>query len=70
MTNTLTIAVDAMGGDGAPKKIVEGIIHHYKKKIIIYNIFVYLTFSRYDSDGPSHWNIRLLALTFSVQFWL
>ena len=22
MTNTLTIAVDAMGGDGAPKKIV------------------------------------------------
>ena len=25
-----TIAVDAMGGDGAPKKIIDGIIHNHK----------------------------------------
>ena len=31
MTNILTIAVDAMGGDGSPKKAIDGIIHHYKK---------------------------------------
>ena len=31
MTNVITIAVDAMGGDGSPKKIIDGIIHHYKK---------------------------------------
>jgi len=31
MTNILTIAVDAMGGDGSPKKVIDGIIHHYKK---------------------------------------
>ena len=27
----ITIAVDAMGGEGAPKKIIDGIIHHSKK---------------------------------------
>jgi len=31
MTEILTIAVDAMGGDGAPKKVIDGIIHHSKK---------------------------------------
>ena len=31
MTYILTIAVDAMGGDGSPKKVIDGIIHHYKK---------------------------------------
>ena len=31
MDNVVKIAVDAMGGDGSPKKIIEGIIHHYKK---------------------------------------
>ena len=40
MQNILKIAVDAMGGDGAPKKVIEGIIHHNKKsKNIFYNIF-------------------------------
>ena len=28
MSNVVKIAVDAMGGDGSPKKIIEGIIHH------------------------------------------
>ena len=31
MQNVLKIAVDAMGGDGSPKKVIDGIIHHYKK---------------------------------------
>tara|TARA_B100000963_G_C22591509_1_gene655755 strand:- start:604 stop:1605 length:1002 start_codon:yes stop_codon:yes gene_type:complete len=30
MQNLIKIAVDAMGGDGAPKKIVDGIIHNHK----------------------------------------
>ena len=31
MDNNITIAVDAMGGDGSPKKILEGINEHNKK---------------------------------------
>ena len=30
MSNFIKIAVDAMGGDGSPKKIVNGIIHNHK----------------------------------------
>jgi glycerol-3-phosphate acyltransferase PlsX len=32
MTKSIIIAVDAMGGDGSPKKIIDGIIHHNNKK--------------------------------------
>ena len=40
MTKAITIAVDAMGGDNSPKKIVEGISLHYKKsKNVFYRIF-------------------------------
>jgi len=40
MTKTLNIAVDAMGGEGSPKKTIDGIIHHSKStKNINYNIF-------------------------------
>ena len=40
MTKPITIAVDAMGGDNSPKKIVEDINLHYKKsKNIFYKIF-------------------------------
>jgi glycerol-3-phosphate acyltransferase PlsX len=40
MNNTIKIAVDAMGGDGSPKKVVDGIIHHFKNnKNIFYKIF-------------------------------
>jgi len=28
MSELIKIAVDAMGGDGSPKKIIEGIIHN------------------------------------------
>ena len=30
MTKVVTIAVDAMGGDGSPKKIIDGITNHNK----------------------------------------
>ena len=40
MKNLITIAVDAMGGDGSPGKVIEGIKHHCKKnKNIFYRIF-------------------------------
>ena len=40
MTNSIKIAVDAMGGDGSPKKVIDGIIHHFKKdKNVFYQIF-------------------------------
>jgi len=40
MTKVITIAVDAMGGDGSPKKIIDGIAHHYKKNnSTFYQIF-------------------------------
>ncbi len=40
MTKILNIAVDAMGGEGSPKKTIDGIIHHSKlTKNINYNIF-------------------------------
>ena len=40
MNNVIKIAVDAMGGDGSPKKTIDGIIHHYKNnKETFYQIF-------------------------------
>ena len=40
MSKTIKIAIDAMGGDGSPKKIIEGINHHFKKnKNTFYQIF-------------------------------
>ena len=33
MNKIIKIAVDAMGGDGSPKKVVDGIIHHFKNNI-------------------------------------
>ena len=36
MDDVIKIAVDAMGGDGSPKKVVDGIIHHHKTN---YNTF-------------------------------
>ena len=30
MSKNITIAVDAMGGDGSPKKIIDGVAHHNK----------------------------------------
>ena len=40
MSKTIKIAFDAMGGDGSPKKIIEGINHHFKNnKNTFYQIF-------------------------------
>jgi glycerol-3-phosphate acyltransferase PlsX len=40
MNKIIKIAVDAMGGDGSPKKVIDGIIHHSKNnKNIFYQIF-------------------------------
>ena len=40
MTKILNIAVDAMGGEGSPKKAIDGLIHHSKStENINYNIF-------------------------------
>jgi len=40
MQKSIKIAVDAMGGDGSPKKIIDGIIHHYKNNSdVFYKIF-------------------------------
>jgi len=40
MSVLIKIAVDAMGGDNSPKKIVEGIIHHHKSnKNVFYKLF-------------------------------
>ena len=40
MSDLIKIAVDAMGGDNSPKKIIDGIIHnHNKNKDNFYLIF-------------------------------
>ena len=40
MNKPITIAVDAMGGDNSPYKVIEGIsIHHKDSKDTIYKIF-------------------------------
>jgi len=31
MRDLIKIAVDAMGGDGSPKKVIDGLIHNHKK---------------------------------------
>tara|TARA_B100000965_G_scaffold97982_1_gene80137 strand:+ start:231 stop:1238 length:1008 start_codon:yes stop_codon:yes gene_type:complete len=40
MNKIIKIAVDAMGGDGSPRKVIDGIIHHFNKnKNSYYKIF-------------------------------
>ena len=40
MTLMIKVAVDAMGGDNSPEKIINGIIHHHKtNKNVFYKIF-------------------------------
>ena len=40
MVKVITVAVDAMGGDGSPEKIIDGIVHHHKEnKNTFYKIF-------------------------------
>ena len=40
MSSFIKIAVDAMGGDNSPQKVIDGIIHHYaQNKDVFYKIF-------------------------------
>ena len=40
MEKLITIAVDAMGGDNSPQKIIDGIeLHHKKSKNVLYKLF-------------------------------
>jgi glycerol-3-phosphate acyltransferase PlsX len=40
MNKIIKIAIDAMGGDGSPKKVIDGITHHFiKNKNSFYQIF-------------------------------
>ena len=40
MSDKITIAVDAMGGDNSPEKVIKGIsLHSSRAKNIVYNIF-------------------------------
>ena len=40
MSDLIKIAVDAMGGDNSPNKIIDGLIHHHKlNKSVFYKIF-------------------------------
>ena len=40
MHDLIKIAVDAMGGDGSPKKVIDGLIHnHIKNKQNFFKIF-------------------------------
>ncbi len=40
MTKVIKIAVDAMGGEGSPKKVIDGVAHHFSKnKNSFYQIF-------------------------------
>ncbi len=40
MTDLIKIAVDAMGGDNSPNKIIDGVVHHHNlKKNVFYKIF-------------------------------
>ena len=45
MNKIIKIAVDAMGGDGSPKKVIDGIIHHFKQnknKKLLQEIYDYI----------------------------
>ena len=35
MSDFVKIAIDAMGGDNSPKKIIDGLIHNHQKNIFI-----------------------------------
>ncbi len=40
MKDLITVAVDAMGGDNSPRKVIEGIeLHHKKSKNVFYKLF-------------------------------
>ena len=42
MNKPITIAVDAMGGDNSPEKVIKGIaLHSSKSEDVFYKIFIF-----------------------------
>ena len=40
MNDNIIIAVDAMGGEGSPKKVIDGVsLHYHKNNDVFYKIF-------------------------------
>ena len=48
MSHTIRIAVDAMGGDNSPQKIVDGIVHNHNhnKNVFHFQIVYYFLFPK------------------------
>ena len=65
MDKIIKIAVDAMGGDGSPKKIIDGIIHHFQKnKNSFYLIFGDKNkISSYINDGLPNTSFEIIHTT-------
>ena len=60
MTKIIKIAVDAMGGDNSPKKIIDGINHHYKSNTnTFYQIFG-------DKEKIQNYIIQLPTSSFEI----
>ena len=60
MSKTIKIAVDAMGGDNSPKKIIDGINHHYKSNTnTFYQIFG-------DKEKIQNYIIQLPTSSFEI----
>ena len=62
MSGKIKIAVDAMGGENSPKKVIDGIIENYKKnKDVIYNIFG--DQEKIKSHLPNNYNKEIFNIT-------
>jgi len=62
MSGKIKIAVDAMGGENSPKKVIDGIIENYKtNKDVIYNIFG--DQEKINSLLPNNYNKEIFNIT-------
>ncbi len=62
MFDNIKIAVDAMGGENSPKKVIDGILENYKQnKDIIYNIFG--DYEKIKSLLPNNYNKQIFNIT-------
>ena len=60
MSGKIKIAVDAMGGENSPKKVIDGITENYKNnKDVIYNIFG--DQEKIISLLPNNYNKKIIA---------
>ena len=62
MLPNIKIAVDAMGGENSPKKVIDGILENYKQnKNVIYNIFG--DYEKIISLLPNNYNKEIISLS-------